>query len=157
MRRTSINRKKRNLPKDTVQKKEASPRKLRLLSAWLNIYAPESKIKSRKVILDDNVKRKLDKFLSQNNISVTLTGQNNQVYVGKGDDGKRKYKTNIILLWTFQEFALLKQEEDYNLSSISFTTLYRYISSHKEYVGRSKIPQVNCLCPVFESLELLLT
>ena len=85
MRRTSINRKKRNLPKDTVQKKavvkalfeesiEASPRKLRLLSAWLNVYAPESKIKGRKVILDDNVKRKLDKFLSQNNISFTLTG-----------------------------------------------------------------------------------
>ena len=137
MRGTSINRKKKKLaPKDTVQKKavvkalfeesiEASPRKLRLLSAWLNIYAPESKIKGRKVILDDNVKRKLDKFLSQNNISFTLTGRNNQVYVGKGDDGKRKYQTKKYLLWTFQELALLKkQEEDYNLSSISFTTLY---------------------------------
>ena len=136
MRGTSINRKKKNLPKDTVQKKavvkalfeesiEASPRKLRLLSAWLNIYAPESKIKGKKVILDDNVKRKLDKFLSQNNISFTLTGRNNQVYVGKGDDEKRKYQTKKYLLWTFQELALLKkQEEDYNLSSISFTTLY---------------------------------
>ena len=47
--------------------------------------------------------------------------------------------------------------EDDNLSSISFTTLYRYINSHKEYVGRSKIPRVNCLCPVCENLELLLT
>ena len=61
------------MSKDTVQKKAvvkalfeesipASPRKVRFLSVWLNIYAPESKIKSRKAIIDDNIKRKLDKF-----------------------------------------------------------------------------------------------
>ena len=69
----SINWEKRNLSKDTVQKKAvvkalfeesipASPRKVRFLSVWSNIYAPESKIKSRKAIIDDNIKRKLDKF-----------------------------------------------------------------------------------------------
>ena len=47
--------------------------------------------------------------------------------------------------------------EDDSLSSISFTTLYQYISSHKEHVRRSKIPQINSLYPVCENLELLLT
>ena len=47
--------------------------------------------------------------------------------------------------------------EDDSLSSISFTRLYRYISSHKEHVGKSKIPQVNSLYLVCEKLELLLT
>ena len=137
---------------------ETSPRKVRLLSAWWNIYAPELNIKGRKAIIDDNIKRKLDNFLSQSSIiSFTLPRRNSQVYVGKGDDGKQKYQTKKYLLRTFQELAtLLKQEEDDNLSSIFFTMLYRY-SSHKEYVGRSKIPQVNCLCPVCENLELLLT
>ena len=165
----SINWEKRNLSKDTVQKKAvvkalfeesipASPRKVRFLSVWLNIYAPESKIKSRKAIIDDNIKRKLDKFLSQIDISFTLPGWNNQVYLGKGDDGKHKYQTKKYLLQSFQELAtLLKQEEDDNLSSVSFTMLYWYISCHKEYFGRSKIHQVNCLCPVCENLELLLT
>ena len=129
-----------------------------MLSVWSNIYAPESKIKSRKAIIDDNVKRKLDKFLSRNDISFILPGSNTQVYVEKGDDGKCKYQTKKYLLWAFQELAtLLNQEEDDNLSSISFTMLYRYTSSHKEYVGKSKIPQVNYLCPVCEKLELLLT
>ena len=45
----------------------------------------------------------------------------------------------------------------WRLSSIVFKTLYRYISSRKEYIRRSKIPQVNCLCPVWHNIELLLT
>ena len=62
------------------------------------------------------------------------------------------------MLWTFQELVgLLKEKEHESLSSISFTTLDRYISSHKKYIGRSKTPQVNCWCPVYENLELLLT
>ena len=136
---------------------EASPRKVRLLSAWTNIYAPDSKIRGRKAKIDDNIKRKLDRFLSRNDISFTLPDRNNQVYVGKGDDGKSKYETKKYLLWTFLELATLLKQEDDNISSMSFTMLYRYISSHKEYVGRSKILEVNCLCPVCENLELLWT
>ena len=40
--------------------------------------------------------------------------------------------------------------------SITFSTLYCYVSP-KEYVGRSKIPQVNCLRPDCENVELLYT
>ena len=70
-------------------------------------------------------------FLSRNNISFILPGRNNQVYVGKGDDGKCQYKRKTFLLWTFQELVgLLKEEEDDSRSPISFTTLYMYKSSH---------------------------
>ena len=123
----------------------------------MNIYAPDSKIKGRKAKIDDNIKRKLDSFLSRNNISFTLPGRNNQVYVGKVDDGRCKYKTKKDLLWTFLELATLLKQEDDNISSMSFTMIYQYISSHKEHVGRSKILQVSCLCPVCENLELLWT
>ena len=51
-------------------------------------------------------------FLSHNDISFILPGCNNQVYVGKGDEGERQYKTKKFLLWTFQELVgLLKEEE----------------------------------------------
>ena len=72
---------------------------------------------------NNNDKKKLDKFLSHNNISFNLPGHNNQVYVGKGDDGKHQYKTQKFLLWTFWELVgLLKEEENDSLSSILFTT-----------------------------------
>ena len=70
----------RHCPKKAVVKAlfeesiPASPRKVRFLSVWSNIYAPESKIKSRKAIIDDNIKRKRDKFLSQIDISFTFPG-----------------------------------------------------------------------------------
>ena len=63
------------------------------------------------------------------------------IKLGKGDDGEHQYKTKKFLLWTFQELVgLLKKEEDDSPSSILFTTLYRYISSHKEYI-RKALPQ----------------
>ena len=91
---------------------EASSRKVRLLSAWTNIYEPDSKIRGRKAKIDDNIKRKLDRFLSRNDISFTLPDRNNQVYGGKGDDGKSKYETKKYLLWTFLELATLLKQED---------------------------------------------
>ena len=57
--------------------------------------------KGRKKTIDNGIKEKLDKFLSRNNISFTFPGRNNQIYVGKGDDGERQYKTEKFLLWIF--------------------------------------------------------
>ena len=50
-----------------------------------------------------------------------------------------------------------KTEDDEELSSIAFSALYHYVSPKKEYVGRSKIPQVNYLCPDCSNVELLCT
>ena len=54
--------------------------------------------RGRKKTIENGIKEKLDKFLSRNNISFTFPGRNNQIYVGKGDDGERQYKTEIFAL-----------------------------------------------------------
>ena len=101
-------------------------------------------------------KEKLNLFLSRNDVRFNLPGQNPHVYVGKDVLRDRQYRTKKYLLWTYQELVGLQQtEDDEELSSITFSTLYHYVSPKKEYVGRSKIPQVNCLCPDCENVELL--
>ena len=56
-----------------------------------------------------------------------------------------------------ENLLVFYKQDDEELLSITFSTLYRYVSPKKEYVGRSKIPQVNCLCPDCENVELLCT
>ena len=165
----SLKRAKSSLPKDRAQKRAVvkalfedaipvTPRKSKLLSAWSNMYLPRPKVKGRKAFLSDKTMDKLDSFLSRNDISFTLPDRNHQVYVGKDVNGDRQYRTKKYLLWPYQEFVgLLQTEDDEELSSITFSTLYHYVSPKKEYVGRSKISQVNCLCPDCENVELLCT
>ena len=91
--------------------------------------------------MSDETKEKLDSFLSRNYVSFTLPDRNHQVYVGKDVNGDRQCRTKKYLLWTYQELVgLLQTKDDEELSSITFSTLYRYVSPKKEYVGRSKIP-----------------
>ena len=79
--------------------------------------------------MSDETKEKLDSFLSGNDISFTLPGQNHQVYVGKDVNGDHQYRTKKYLLWTYQELVGLQQtEDDEELSSITFSTLYHYVS-----------------------------
>ena len=158
----SLKQSKSSLPNDRAQKRAVvkalfevtipvTPRKSKLLSAW-------SKVKGRQAFLRDETKEKLDSFLSRNDISFTLPGRNHQVYVGKDVNGDCQYQNKEYLLWTYQELVgLLQTEDDEELSSITFSTLYRYVSPKKEYVRRSKIPQANCLCPDCENVELLCT
>ena len=90
----SLKQAKSSLPKDRSQKRAVVkamfedtipviPRKSKLPSSWSNIYLPKPKVKGRKTFLSDETKEKLDSFLSGNDISFTLPGQNHQVYVGK--------------------------------------------------------------------------
>ena len=46
-------------------------------------------------------------------------------------------------------------EDDEGLSQLKFSTIYRYVRSKIEYIIQRNIPDVDCLCPVCESLELL--
>ena len=79
--------------------------------------------------MNDETKEKLDSLLSRNDISFTLPDRNHQVYVGKDLSGDRQYRTKKYLLWTYQELVGLQQtEDDEELSSITFSTLYRYVS-----------------------------
>ena len=123
------------MPKDRTQKRAVvkalfedtipvTPRKSKLLSAWSNIYLPKPKVKGRKAFFCDEFKEKLNLFLSRNDISFTLPGQNHQVYVGKDVNGDHQYQTKKYLLWTYQELVgLLQTEDDEELLSITFSTL----------------------------------
>ena len=59
-------------------------------------------------------------------------------------------------MWTFNELAsIIRDDEDEELSKIKLSTLYRHVMSKKEYIINSKIPEVDCLCPLCESVELI--
>ena len=136
--------------KETIQ---CSLRKARLISTWTGV--PATSRKGRPSILSDKLKCKLDEFLCDN-ISFTLPGRNNQVYDRKNDHGKSIFKSKKYILWTFNELAqIIKEEDNKGLSQLKFSKIYRYVRSKKEYIIQSNIPDVNCLCPVCESIELL--
>lgn len=95
--------------------------------------------------------------MCRNDISFTLSSHNNQMYIVK-NDGEHQYKTKKSVVWTHQGLSsLLREEEDKSLSVISFSILQRYVHSNKDYVRRSKIPQVNYLFPDCKNFELLCT
>ena len=134
---------------------EATPRKARILSSWSNLK-PRN-IAGRPRALTTEVQEKLDRYLNRNDISYTLPGRNNQVYEGK-ENGQSTFASKKFMLWTYKELSeLIKNEDDDDLKTVKFSTLFRYISSNKEFVGITKIPQTSCLCPLCDNIELLLT
>ena len=163
----SLNKVKKSLPREPLQKRviakalfedsiQATPRKIKLLSAWSNIHQKTRKLKGRPAILTEDIKEKIDAFLCRNDISFTLPGRNNQVYIGKNEQGESLFKPKKYLLWTFNElYGILNKEEDDNLSNLKFSTFYCYTRSQKEYIIQSRIPEVACLCPDCENVELM--
>ena len=155
----SLKRVKRSLPQKQEQKTavvralmedaiQATPRKKRIISRWLNIRSSQHRRSGRPPVLTDEIKEKLDGFLCRNDTSYTLPGLTNQYYVGKNEEGQRMYKPKEFLLWTFNELReILAAEEDNDLSSLKFSTIYRYVKSKKEYIIQGKIPGISSLCP----------
>ena len=161
----SLNKVKNSLPKKHTQKRAVvkalfeqtinlTPKKRRILSNWAKIKHTDFSAKGRKTLLSEDIKEKIDKFLCRSDISYTLPGRNKQVYLGK-IEGVSRFLPKKYLLWTYKELTTLIQQEDEDLANLKFSTLYRYTNSKKEYVIQSKIPEVACLCPDCENLELL--
>ena len=93
----SLHKVRRSLPNKVTQKKEvtkvifeeainATPRKVRLISQWSNIK--QKCTGGRPLIMTPGID-KLDSFICHNDISFTLPGRNNQVYLGKNEQGGR--------------------------------------------------------------------
>ena len=102
----------------------------------------------------------MDSFLSRNDISFTLLGRNPPSICWEGCQRRLPVPNQEIftVAWTYQELlGLIQTEDDEELPSITFSTLYHYVSPKKEYISRRKIPQVNCLCPDCENVELICT
>ena len=62
----------------------------------------------------------LDDFLSQNCISFTLPGRNNQMYVGKDVQGESQFKPKMYILWTFSELASVQMKRMKNCQTSNF-------------------------------------
>ena len=111
---------------DTVK---LTPKKQKLLTKWAKVE--EQLPAGRKNALTDPMKETIDEFLCNNDISYTLPGRNNQLYMGKVN-GKSQFSPKRYLLWAFQELhsLLIKEAE---MEGIKFSSLYRYIKSKMEY------------------------
>ena len=148
----SLKRAESSLPKNRAQKRgvvkalfedtiPVTPRKSKLLSVWSNIYLPKPKVKGRKAFFHASWSK--SPSICWEGCQRRLPVPNQEIFT---------------VAWTYQELLGLIQTEDHEeLSSITFSTLYHYVSPKKEYIGRRKIPQVNCLCPDCENVELICT
>ena len=163
----SLKKAQKSLPKEPTQRHvitkalfedsiHATWKKIRLLSAWSNVQQKTWKIGHPSTITE-TIKEKLDAFLCRNDISFKLSGQNNQVYMGKNEEGESLFKSKKYLLWTFRGLhGILTQEEDEDLSSFKFSKMYHYTRSQREYIIQSRIPEVSCLCLDCKNLELMI-
>ena len=132
---------------DTVK---VTPKKQKLWTKWAKVE--EQLLAGQKNVLIDPMKVMIDEFLCHSDITYTVSGRNNQLCMGKVN-GKSQFSPKQYLSWTFQELHSLIIKEA-GMEGIKFSSLYCYRKS-KGYTQVSKIPEVSCLCPDCENIELL--
>ena len=101
-------------------------------------------------------KEKLNLFLYRNDVRFNLPGRNPHVYVGKDVIGDRQYRTKKCLLWTNQELVGLLQTEDDDeeeLSSITCSTLYRYVSPKKNTLVGARFHRLTAYAQIVKMLS----
>ena len=82
----------------------------------------------------------IDEFLYHNDISYTLPGQNNHLYMGKVNENSQ-FSLKQYRLWAFHELhCLIIKEAD--MEGIKFPSLNRYIKFKKEYIHVIKTPSL---------------
>ena len=102
------------------------------------------------------MKMTIDEFLYRNDISYTLPGQNNHLYMGKVNENSQ-FSLKQYRLWAFHELhCLIIKEAD--MEGIKFSSLNRSIKFKKEYIHVIKTPslkKVSCLFPDCENRATL--
>ena len=82
----------------------------------------------------------IDEFLYHNDISYTLPGQNNHLYMGKVNENSQ-FSLKQYRLWAFHELhCLIIKEAD--MEGIKFSSLNRCIKFKKEYIHVIKTPSL---------------
>ena len=166
-RKRSVRRAKNSLPQNINQKREvvkilfaetidATPGKMRMINHWMNSDNRNrtSNTYGRPPNITNEIAQKLKTFLDCTDISYTLPGRDNQVYMGK-INGEKIFQPKKYILYTYNQLhSLIKKNDDPDLANLKFSTTYRYIRDNKDYVGYSKIPHINCLCPECENICL---
>ena len=101
-------------------------------------------------------------FLSRSDMTYINPGRQVNVYIGKLD-GERKYLPWQYLLCTLKDLLDIINGSELHSSNfvstfsekLSFSQLYDFIKSHKEFVYNKYIPHTSCLCDTCENIVLL--
>ena len=97
-------------------------------------------------------------------MTYTNPGRKDNVYTGK-ENRERIYKQRLYLLWNLRDIIHIVNEtgkieiassliQTFN-KSFTFSQLYDFLKTHKEYSYNKNIPHGSCLCDICENCVLL--
>ena len=127
-------------------------------------FAPK-KAGRKRIDLTEEERKWLIEFLDRPDMTYTTPGRRDNVYIGK-ENGEKQYVQKRYLLWPLKDIVetannnplnigMMDTFEDHFGKKISFSQLYNFIRSHKEYVYNKNIPLSSCLCEICENICLL--
>ena len=127
----------------------------------IRIKMHENRGRPRKELSEEK-KDWMIEFLSRSDMTYTNPGRQDNVYIGKVD-GERKYLPRQYLLWTLKDLLDIINGSELHSSNfvstfsekLSFSQLYDFIKSHKQFVYNKNIPHTSCLCDTCENIVLL--
>ena len=98
-------------------------------------------------------------FLSSSDMTYTNLGRQVNVYIGKVD-GERKNLPRQYLLWTLRDLLDIINGTEFNFVStfsekLTFSQLYDFTKTHKQFIYNKDIPHTSCLCDTCENTVLL--
>ena len=113
--------------------------------------------------LNEVEKRWLIEFLARADLTYTNPGRKD-VYIGK-ENCEWIYKQRLYLLWNPRDIIDIANEtgkieiansfiQTFN-KSLTFSQLYDFLKTHKEYSYNKNIPHGSCLCDICENCVLL--
>ena len=126
----------------------------------------ESRGRPRKE-LSEKKKEWMFEFLGRSDITHTNPGRQDNVYVGKVN-GERQYLPRQYLLWTLRDLLdivngtseLLSLQNSSSFVSmftekLTFSQIYDFIKSNKQFIFNKNIPHTSCLCDICENVVML--
>ena len=127
----------------------------------IRIKMHENRGRPRKELSEEK-KDWMIEFLSRSDMTYTNPGRLDNVYIGKVD-GERKYLPRQYLLWTLKDLLDIINGSELHSSNfvptfsekLSFSPLYDFIKSHKQFVCNKNMPHTSCLCDTSENIVLL--
>ena len=164
-----LNKTKASLPKDRSQVaeivseivKDMTPTKKKMVVSQLRCTPTTNPALGRPLSLDEERTAFILSVLEREDVSYTMPGKKDQVYVGKDSEGNSSYKTKHYLLWTISDVLGIMNAEDSDSyfmkfgEKLKFSTLYRFVKTVKHMYFQKNIPHQSCLCDKCENLELL--
>ena len=98
-------------------------------------------------------------FLSLSDMTYTNAGHQVNISIGKVD-GEWKYLPRQYLLWTLRDLLDIINGTESNfvstfLEKLTFSQLYDFTKTHKQFIDNKDIPHTSCLCDTCENTIFL--